>query len=54
VLAAKSMIAGQFADNPASAAVLAKAGFGVFGERSRTSSRGRGCEVETANFRIEF
>ncbi len=49
-LGAAAIVAGH----PASAAVLKKAGFAPTGEKTMTKSVGRGCEVETMNYRIEF
>jgi RimJ/RimL family protein N-acetyltransferase len=53
-LGAAAIVAGQFVDNPESGAVLMKAGFVETGGRTMTLSVGRGREVETINFRIDF
>ena len=43
----RAVIAGHFADNPASGVVLCKAGFLYTGEVRRRFSRARGAEAET-------
>jgi RimJ/RimL family protein N-acetyltransferase len=43
----KAVVAGHFADNPASGRVLEKAGFLYTGETRRQFSRARGAEVDT-------
>ncbi len=53
-LGVAALTAGYFLDNPASGAVLKKAGFRDTGARVMYFSRGRGVEVESTVYRIEF